>query len=67
MRYQEDLKYSKQQVEQGYWKRGKFVKGTHPKSGEEQWKLTLKSKRLAVKYVVDHWSWQPTAEDVLYF
>lgn len=44
VRYQEDLKYAKQQVEQGYWKRGKFIKGTHPKSGEEQWKLTFSFK-----------------------
>ncbi|MFN7088523.1 MAG: hypothetical protein ACK4NX_01700 [Candidatus Paceibacteria bacterium] len=66
-RYQEELEYAKQQVEQGYWRRGKFTKGTHPKTGEEQWELTLKSKGLVVKYVVDRWSRQPTAEDIVYF
>ena len=66
-RYQEELEYAKQQVEQGYWKMGKFTKGTHPKTGEEQWELTLKSKGLVIKYVVDRWSRQPTAEDAVYF
>lgn len=69
-RYQEDLEYAKQQVEQGYWKRGKFTKGIHPKTGKEQWELTLKSKGLkglVVKYIVDRWSRQPTVEDTVYF
>lgn len=66
-RYQEELEYAKLQVEQGYWKKGKFTKGIHPKSGEGQWELTLKSKGLVVKYVVDRWSRQPTAEDQTYF
>ena len=65
--YQEDLAYAKKQVEQGYWKQRKFVKGTHPKTGEEQWEFTLKSKGLVVKYVVDRWSRQPTSEDNVYF
>jgi HrpA-like RNA helicase len=66
-RYQEDLEYAKQYVEQGYWRQGKFTKGTHPKSGEEQWELTLKSKGLTIKYVVDRWSRQPTMEGAVYF
>lgn len=66
-KYEEDLEYAKQQVEQEYWKQGKFIKGTHPKSGEEQWELTLKNKGLVIKYVVDRWSRQPSAEDIKYF
>jgi hypothetical protein len=66
-RYQEELEYAKQQIEQGYWKKGKFNKGRHPKTGEEQWELTLKSKGLVIKYVVDRWSRQPTSEDAIYF
>ncbi len=65
--YQKDLEYAKQQVEQGYWKRGKFTKSTHPKTGEEQWEYTLKNKGLVVKYVVDRWSRQPTTEGLVYF
>ena len=65
--YQEDLEYANQQVKEGYWKQGKFIKGTHPKTGEEQWELTLKSKGLTVKYVIDRRSQQPTSEDMTYF
>jgi len=67
VRYQEELEYAKQQVEQGYWKRGKFTKGAHPKTGEEQWELTQKGGGLVIKYIVDRWSRQPTAEDAIYF
>jgi len=66
-RYQKELEYAKQQVEHGYWKSGKFIKGVHPKTGEEQWELTLKGKGLVIKYIVDRWSRQPTAEDAVYF
>jgi len=66
-RYQEGLKYAKQQVEQGYWRMGKFTKGIHPKTGEEQWELTLRGRGLVVKYIVDRWSRQPTSEDFVYF
>jgi hypothetical protein len=66
-RYQEELEYAEQQVEQGYWKSGKFTKSVHPKTGEQQWELTLKSKGLVIKYIVDRWSRQPTAEDTVYF
>jgi len=66
-RYQEKLEYAEQQVEQGYWKMGKFTKGIHPKTGEEQWELTRKGGGLVIKYIVDRWSRQPTAEDVVYF
>jgi HrpA-like RNA helicase len=66
-RYQEELEYAKQQVEQGYWRMGKFTKGIHPKTGDEQWELTLKGRGLVVKYIVDRWSRQPTSEDFVYF
>jgi hypothetical protein len=66
-RYQEDLEYAKQQVEQGYWKQAKFKKGRHPKTGEQQWELTLKKGKLIVKHVVNRYSRQPTTEEMLYF
>jgi HrpA-like RNA helicase len=66
-RYQEELEYANQQVEQGYWKKGRFTKGAHPKTGEEQWELTLKNKGMVIKYIVDRWSRQPTNEETAYF
>ncbi len=66
-RYHEELKYAMQQVREGFWKQGKFTKGIHSKSGEEQWEFTLKNKGLVIKYVVDRWSRQPTTEDLVYF
>ncbi len=66
-RYQADLEYAKQQMEQNYWRRGKFTKSTHPKTGEEQWESTIKGKGLVVKYVVDRWSQQPSADGLDYF
>lgn len=66
-RYRKDLEYAEQQVEQGYWKQGKFKKSIHPKTGEEQWELTLKNKKLVVKYILDHWSQQPITENTTYF
>jgi len=66
-RYQEDLEYAKNQVKEGCWKIGRFRKGTHPKTGEEQWELTFKRKGLVVKYIVDRWSRQPTMEGKEYF
>ncbi len=65
--YQKDLEYANEQVEQGYWKKGKFARGIHPKTGEEQWELTQRSGRLTIKYVVDRWSRKPSAEDITYF
>lgn len=66
-RYTEDLEHAKRQVEQGHWKKGKFVKERHPKSNEDQWVLTVGGKGLTVKYVVDRWGSQPTSPDAQYF
>lgn len=66
-RYVEELQYAKEQVEQGYWRRGRFARGANPKSGEEQWEITSKAKGLAIKYVLDRWSRQPTSADREYF
>jgi HrpA-like RNA helicase len=66
-RYNEELDYAKKQVEQGIWKKGKFSRGKHPKTGEEQWELTIKRGNLFIKYVVDRRSRQPTNEENTYF
>jgi hypothetical protein len=65
--YEEELDYAKKQVEQGVWKKGKFIRSRHPKTGEEQWELTIKRGNLVIKYVVARWSRQPTSEDYDYF
>jgi stress response protein YsnF len=65
--YKEKLDYAKKQVEQGVWKTGKFSRGKHPKTGEEQWELTIKRGNLVIKYVVDRRSRQPTNEENTYF
>lgn len=66
-RYQEEYEYARQQVRERNWGQGKFTKGVHPKTREEQWELTLKGKGLVIKYIVDRWSRQPTSEDFVYF
>ena len=65
--YQEALDYAQSQVEEGYWKKGKFIRGVNPKTGESQWELTINDKGLTIKYVVDRRSRQPTSENFEYF
>ena len=65
--YQEDLEYALGQVKEKEWKKGKFKKGRHPKTGEEQWEITFRVGKTLVKYVVSKYGRQPTSENLEYF
>lgn len=67
IRYQEELEHARRQVKEGDWKIGKFSKGVHPKSNEEQWESIFKRKGVMEKYVTDRLSRQPSAENLEYF
>jgi len=65
--YQEEFKKAMQMVERDELNWGKFEKAKHPKTGEEQWERTIKSRGLTIKYIVDRYGPQPTSSDLDYF
>jgi len=65
--YQEELRYALERVKEKEWEKGKFKKGQHPKTGEEQWEITFKVGKTLVKYVANRYGPQPTSENLEYF
>lgn len=66
-RYEEDLEYAEDQLENGYWKEGSFKKVNNPKSGVVQWEMSFGRKGNKVTYIVDGQSFQPQNEQSDYF
>jgi|GEM_PF-971033 len=65
--YEKDWKTAEDNVENGTWRVGKFNKGNHPQTDEDQWEITIGGKNEQTKYVVDRYGLQPTDTSLEYY